>query len=133
MPSSERSLTIGVDLVAVDRVARLLRDSPALANELFTARELDYSEGARRDEHLAARFAAKEAVVKALGNDLGGQLIWSQIEVVNDPKGRPHVHLHGEAAAAARRQGVVVVELSMSHSGGMALAQALVIRSNRAG
>ncbi|HTU01722.1 MAG TPA: holo-ACP synthase, partial [Candidatus Sulfotelmatobacter sp.] len=78
-----------MDLVSVNRFARLLREHPDATRELFTAVELASCAGKRRRlEHLAARFAAKEAVLKLLGTGLGPRMRWADIEVTNDPDGR---------------------------------------------
>jgi holo-[acyl-carrier protein] synthase len=111
-------------------MTRLLRESPDLVEEVFTAREVEYAGGPSRAQHLAARFAAKEAVLKALGTGLDSRMRWREVEVVNDPGGRPRIRLHGEVAALARQQRVTVVEVSMSHTGGLALAQVVMLRGD---
>jgi holo-[acyl-carrier protein] synthase len=121
-------MSVGVDLVDVARLERLLAGIPGNAMGVFTARELTYCGGKkRRSEHLAARFAAKEAVLKAIGTGLGPRMRWTDVEVVNDVFGRPHVKLSGEVATAARRKGLGEITISMSHSGGMAIAQAVAL------
>jgi holo-[acyl-carrier protein] synthase len=114
---------VGTDVVAVQRVLALLSRQPSLAPRVFTARELSYCEGRRRrGEHLAARFAAKEAVLKALGTGLGTRMRWTDVEVVNGFNGRPRACLHGEVAAAARRCGMRHLDISLSHAAGLAVA-----------
>jgi holo-[acyl-carrier protein] synthase len=125
---------IGVDLVAVTRIERLLHEHADMADELFTPGEIAYCKPKRRRmEHLAARFAAKEAVLKALGTGLGRRMSWTEVEVVNDRLGRPLVRLHGEVARWAAGHGLVEVDVSLSHTDGMAIAQAVaVVRSREA-
>ncbi|MBC3841464.1 holo-[acyl-carrier-protein] synthase [Streptacidiphilus sp. 4-A2] len=120
---------IGTDLVAVARVAELLTGQPELAERIFTARELAYcaSRGRRRAEHLAARFAAKEAVLKALGTGAAAGVEWTDVEVVNGIGGRPDLRLHGRAAALARRRGVRQAEISLTHTAGLAAANAMLL------
>ena len=103
---------LGIDLIEVSRVERALARHPRLAQRLFTAEELRYARARRRPgRHLAARFAAKEAAVKALGLDDGFGL--GEIEVV---AGRPPgIRLSGRAAAAAAEQGVEL-RVSLTHS-----------------
>lgn len=114
---------IGADLVSVDRVASVLAAQPDLAREVFTARELRYAAARRRgNEHLAARFAAKEAVFKALGTGLSRGMRWRDVEVVNAANGRPRLLLAGRADLAARRAGVWSAQISLSHAAGFALA-----------
>jgi holo-[acyl-carrier protein] synthase len=111
---------VGIDLLEIDRLERALERHPRLAKRVFTQAERDYAgERARPARHLAARFAAKEAVVKALG--LSGGFGLAQIEVVaGEP---PTVKLAGAAAdAAAGRR----VEVSLTHSHDFAAAVAIV-------
>jgi holo-[acyl-carrier protein] synthase len=119
---------LGTYIVAVQRLAALLADQPALSRRVFTARELSYCEGRRRTgEHLAVRFAAKEAVLKALGAGLGARMRWTDVEVVNGLSGRPEVRLHGQAAVAARRRRMHQIDVSLSHTAGLAIACAAVV------
>lgn len=121
-------LAIGVDLVEVERVRRLLEDNPAAEAELFTPREIGYCAGRRnRYAHLAARFAAKEATLKALGTGLGPRLRWTDVEIRNEPLGRPRLHLHGAAADLAGAPGSWTGEVSLSHTGDYALAQTVLL------
>ena len=123
---AERLAGIGLDIVEVARLERLVAENPGLEPELFTAGELEYcAHRRRRSEHLAARFAAKEAVLKAFGTGLRQRLRWSDIEVVSEASGRPRIELHGEVALWARRRSITEVLISMSHSGGYAVAQAV--------
>jgi holo-[acyl-carrier protein] synthase len=110
---------VGIDLLEIDRLERALRRRPRLAERLFTAAERSYAaERARPARHLAARFAAKEAVVKALG--LSGGFGLREIEVVaGEP---PTVRLSGGAAAAA---GEREIEISLTHSRDYAAAVAI--------
>src|SRR5262245_59726812 len=114
------SSSIGIDLLEIDRLERALERYPRLAERVFTRAERDYAAArARPGRHLAARFAAKEAVVKALG--LRGVFGLGQIEVVaGEP---PTVKLAGPAAVAA---GGRRVEVSLTHSRDFAAAVAIV-------
>ena len=107
---------IGVDLVEVDRMRRTLARTPALVERLFTDAERAYCER-RRDptERFAVRFAAKEAVMKALGVGLGA-VGWHEVEVVRAESGRPSLALTGRAADLAAELGVVRWHLTMSHT-----------------
>ncbi len=79
-------------------------------------------------EHLAARFAAKEAVLKALGTGLGRRMAWTEVEVVNDPAGRPLIRLHGGVAEWAADRGLTEVDVSLSHTEQLAIAQAIAVQ-----
>ena len=107
---------VGIDVVQVARIERALARTPGLAGRLFT----DGERALPRAESLAARFAAKEAVAKALGAP--GGLRWRDAEVVNDPGGRPRLVLHGGVAEEAAAQGITTWHLSLSHDGGVATA-----------
>ena len=107
---------VGVDVVEVARLQRALARTPRLAGRLFT----DAEQALTRSDSLAARFAAKEAVAKALGAP--GGLRWRDAEVISDPGGRPRLVLHGGVAEEAAAQGITAWHLSLSHDGGLATA-----------
>lgn len=117
----------GIDLVEVARIAEMLeRHGDAFLARCFTAGEQAYA-GARkrRDEHLAGRFAAKEAVLKALGTGWTSGIAWTDVEVVLLPSGQPTVALHGRAAELAAAQGITDWVLSISHTDAHAMASAI--------
>lgn len=118
-------MTVGVDLVAVCRLRRMLEEVPGALERVFTERELRRCAGPRAAERLAARYAAKEAVLKAIGTGISGRLALIDVEIIREPSGRPVVLLHAAAAEHATRQGIESVAVSMSHSEGMALACAV--------
>jgi holo-[acyl-carrier protein] synthase len=133
-PRGELAVRVGVDLVSVGRLERLLSEHPDKIGELFTPGEIAYCDGKRRRlEHLAARFAAKEAVLKAFGTGLARRMAWTEVEVVNDKVGRPVIVLHGEVAAWAVKSGVGNVDVSLAHSDGIAIAQAVAVGRARTG
>jgi holo-[acyl-carrier protein] synthase len=106
---------IGVDAVLVERFIASLARTPGLEERLFTA-----AERGRPDESLAARFAAKEAVAKAIGAPKG--LSWHDVEVHSEEGGRPRLSVTGAVADAATALGIARWHLSLSHDGGMAVA-----------
>jgi holo-[acyl-carrier protein] synthase len=112
---------VGIDVVPVARFAAALRRTPAMAERLFTAAERVTESGAPRSpESLAARFAAKEALAKALGAP--GGMVWTDAEVRTDAAGRPSLVVTGTVAAVAAELGVTSWHLSLSHDGGVAAA-----------
>lgn len=114
-------VAVGIDVVLVERFGKALERTPLLADRLFTDSERTTSSGnPRSPESLAARFAAKEAVAKALGAPAG--LRWHDCEVVTDPDGRPWLTVSGTVAAVAVERGVSRWHLSLSHDGGIASA-----------
>ena len=106
---------IGVDLVDIPRFERTLERTPRLVERLFAE-----SERARHPRSLAARFAAKEALIKALGGP--GGLRWHDMVIEANEHGDPEFTLSGTVAAAAEAQGVTSVHVSMSHDAGIATA-----------
>jgi holo-[acyl-carrier protein] synthase len=114
-------VAVGIDVVLVERFARALVRTPLLGDRLFTdAERVTRSGNPRSPESLAARFAAKEAVAKALGAPAG--LHWHDCEVVTDPDGRPWLTVSGTVASAATELGITRWHLSLSHDGGIASA-----------
>jgi holo-[acyl-carrier protein] synthase len=112
---------VGIDVVPVARFAETLQRTPSLAARLFTAAELVTASGApRTPESLAARFAAKEALAKAVG--AGGGMLWTDAEVSVDEAGRPSLAVRGTVAARAASLGVTHWHVSLSHDGGVAAA-----------
>lgn len=114
-------LGVGVDLIRVERVAKL---SDAACSRLFTASELEFAalHPDRRSEKLAGRFAAKEAVLKALGTGLSQGIRWHDVVISQGSKGEPTVLLTGKAKEVADSLGTQKVLLSISHDGGLAIA-----------
>ena len=106
---------IGVDVVLVTRFEQQLRRTPALRERLFVPAERELN-----TRSLAARFAAKEAVAKALGAPAG--MNWQDCQVVMDAAGAPQVQVSGTVAAVAEQKGVKRWHLSLSHDGDVATA-----------
>ena len=107
---------LGIDAVEVDRFRRILERTPGVAQRLFTRTERDY--GASFSDpvpRLAARFAAKEAAMKALGVGLGA-FAFHDVEVVNASSGAPRLRVSGRAAALAGRRGVTSFQVSITHT-----------------
>ncbi len=121
-------LGTGIDIVLVSRIHALReRWGETRLRRIFTPGELSYCLGLRDvASSLAARFAAKEAVFKALGTGVGRAGRWVDVEVVRDERGCPTVRLHGRAARAAERAGVRGIHLSLSHTGPMAIASVVL-------
>jgi len=121
-----RLIGLGVDLVDVDQLRRALVRTPTLTERLFTTTERTYAESARDPaERYAVRFAAKEAVMKALGVGLGA-IDWHDVEVVrNAESGAPSLRITGRAAALADSAGVSGWLVSLTHTSSS--AQAVVI------
>jgi holo-[acyl-carrier protein] synthase len=120
---------VGTDIVSVERITVLIRDrGAAFLERWFTVREIDYClTKAVPGRHFAARFAAKEAVAKALSMAWDGPLPWRSIEIVNDPRGVPSARLSGPVADAAVRAGISEIKVSLSHCDEYATAVAIAV------
>ena len=117
---------IGVDIAEIDRIRKAIGGA-AFVSRVFTVGEQEYckARGSHCAASYAARFAAKEALVKALGTGfVGGS--WHDIEVVVNERGRPDIRLTGFFAAEAERQGVSRIFVSLSHSQEYAVAQVVL-------
>ncbi len=117
----------GVDLVHIPRIARVWQDhGQRFLDRVYTPAEQKYCLALRDPViRLSGRFAAKEAVMKALGTGWRGGVEWTDIETLPDPLSRPLVTLHGATADLARTLGIAQLVISISHSGDYAMASAL--------
>jgi holo-[acyl-carrier protein] synthase len=118
---------MGIDLAEVARVeAAIARHGRTFLERVFTPLEIGYCERHHnRVERYAARFAAKEATMKALGTGWRRGVRWVDIEVANLPGGRPTLQLHGRTKQLAEEQGVRHIALSLTHTSGLAFAQVI--------
>jgi holo-[acyl-carrier protein] synthase len=114
----------GVDLCEVVRIKDAIgRHGRRFLERVYTEREIAYAERtANRYERYAARFAAKEAGMKALGTGWRGGVRWRDFEVTNLPSGRPTLQFHGKAAEYAQKLGVENISLSITHTSAQAMA-----------
>lgn len=118
---------IGCDLVAVARIKRTIENNSRFVDKLFTTGEIAYcSSKANPAQSYAARFAAKEAVMKALGTGWDGKVNWQDIEVQVNEFGCPSILLHNGAAQLAAQKGVNNIQISLSHEKEHALAFAVL-------
>lgn len=112
---------VGIDVAEIDRFEAALERTPGMARRLFVDAELMLPSGERRGiASLAARFAAKEALAKALGAPPG--LLWTDVEVYVEDSGRPRLRVQGTVAARAEELGVGSWHISLSHDAGVASA-----------
>ncbi len=116
-------LCSGVDLIEIERVQEAIeRHGDRFLNRIFTPFEL--AEVLDNSASLAVRFAAKEAVAKALGTGIG-VVCWQDIEIRRGPERQPELHLHGAAAQMAEQLGLVQWSISLSHTQNIAIAMAV--------
>lgn len=118
---------IGVDIIEIERIAQSIsRFGPRFLRRVYTRQELAYCQG--RVASLAARWAAKEAVSKALGVGIG-DVSWQEIEVVSDVNQCPTIRLHGAAAKLAQRREISGFAVSLSHAKDYAVAFVIAQKS----
>jgi len=117
---------VGIDIIEIPRVEKALQ-LQAFIHKVFTAAEQTYCEGRgrQRTASYAARFAGKEAVLKALGTGFSGGS-WQDIEIIPDEQGQPHVILRGYFAGIAEQLGVSRIHISLTHARAYAAAQAVL-------
>ena len=119
---------IGVDMLEIARMERVIERRPSFLKRVFTKEERAYCDRrARPAEHYAARFAAREAVLQALGTGFSGGIGFKDVSVANDESGRPVAVLKGRAAEVAAERGVQEVALSLSHTRDVAVANAVLV------
>ena len=118
---------LGSDLLDVARVEQKLQEDSGFAASLFTPLEIRYCEGKHHPaQHYAARFAAKEALLKALGTGWRDGLSWHEIEIRRDELGRPVIALSGRVEQLAREQRVARVHVSLTHTAAFAAATVIL-------
>ena len=121
-------LSIGVDIIEVYRIRESIARTPQFAERVYTAAEREYceSKGVAAAQSYAARFAAKEAFLKALKTGWRGKISWHDIEVVSGEDGVPDLVITGEAAVILKERGADRVHISLSHTTDHAVAQVLL-------
>jgi holo-[acyl-carrier protein] synthase len=122
---------IGTDIVECLRIGRMIEQHGELfLNRVYTEREVRYCQARKRAvEHFAGRWAAKEAILKCLGSGWRKGLCWTDMEIRNDPSGKPVVLLCGAAKESAQQLRITDIQLSISHCRAYATAHAVAVRS----
>ena len=120
---------IGIDIVEIPRLSRVSKKwGKAFLEKVYTDRELAYAKSKRFPyQHLAARFAAKEAIFKALGEVERNFVGWKNIEILNDAYGKPVVHWHGDAERTRKNRNLKGAVVSLSHTENYAVASAMLV------
>ena len=123
-------ISIGIDIIEVARIREVLLRTPRFADRVFTAAERQYcdSRGVVASQHYAARFAAKEAALKALQTGWRGGISWQDVEVAARESGAPFLIFRGEVLAVFEKFGATATHLSMSHTSEHAIAQVILER-----
>ena len=125
---------IGTDIIECDRIAQMLaRHGERFTNHVYTEEEFRYCSGKKiAEQHFAGRWAAKEAVLKALGTGWAAGITWTDAEVVIQAGGKPTIRLHRGAAQKATELGITEVLISISHCKAYAMATAIAVGVERA-
>ena len=120
----------GIDIVDIPRMRDAIdKWGESFLGKVFTKREIDYSSSKRfSPQHFAARFAAKEAVIKAFGQPRQHPLRWTDIEVVNDNEGKPVIRFHNDALTLKKKKKICNAVISMSHTHQYAVAHAILVQ-----
>ncbi len=123
-------ISIGIDIIEVARIREVLARTPRFADRVFTAAERAYcdSRGAVAAQHYAARFAAKEAALKALHTGWRGGIGWQDVEIISRESGAPFLILHGLVKELFEKEGATAAHLSMSHTSEHAIAEVVLER-----
>jgi holo-[acyl-carrier protein] synthase len=121
-------VSIGIDIVEVYRISETLTRTPRFAERVFTEKERAYCEakGAAAAQSYAARFAAKEAFLKALKTGWRGKITWHDMEILNDADGVPNLEIAGEARRLMENLGADKIHLSISHTSEHAVAEVIL-------
>ena len=116
----------GIDIVEIKRIKNILNKwGDRFLKRIYTEKEKKYCEKKKNMYiHLAARFAAKEALVKMLGTGMK-QIKWTEIEITNNRKGKPEINLYGKALLIAKQQEISIIHISISHEKEYAVAQVI--------
>ena len=124
---------IGIDIVEIKRLERVSRRwGKVFLDKVYTDKELKYANSRRfPHQHLAARFAAKEAIFKGLGEVERNFVGWKNIEILNDAYGKPVVYWHGDAEKVRKKRKIKGAIVSLSHTDHYAVASALLVFSKQ--
>ena len=122
------SVYCGVDIIEIDRIKKSIEEMGSFKERVFTGKEIEYCDkrNKARYESFAARFAGKEAVLKALGTGLAEGLEWKMVEILNDEKGKPYVVLSQKALELYEGMGAIDIDISVSHCGSYAVAYVVI-------
>lgn len=121
-------VSIGIDIVEVYRIAETIERTPRFVERVYTPHERVYcdAKGAAAAQSYAARFAAKEAFLKALKTGWRGKITWQDMEILNDEQGVPALEIKGEARKLLENSGANKIHLSISHTTDHAVAQVIL-------
>ena len=120
---------IGIDITEVSRIESLAEQHAKFLTRVYTEREITYCNRKKNKyQHFAARFAAKESVLKARGVGWSQEIKWTDIEVVNEPNGRPRINTYGAVKNIMEQKKVKEIIVSLSHTSSYAIASAQLVK-----
>lgn len=118
----------GIDIIEVERIEKVFSKHENFIRRVYTENEVKYCQSKKNCfQHYAARFASKEAVLKAFGTGLRGKMKWTDIETLNEESGRPYVNLYGRARELAMEKNIGEISISLSHCNDYAVAHVLLV------
>ncbi|MGR3293048.1 MAG: holo-ACP synthase [Candidatus Scalindua sp.] len=118
----------GIDIIEISRIEKVFGTHKNFLRRVYTSDEVEYCQSKKNCyQHYAARFASKEAVLKALGTGLRDRMKWTDIETLNDELGKPYVNLYGRAKELATEKNINEISVSLSHCKEYAIAHVLLI------
>ncbi|KKO20980.1 MAG: holo-[acyl-carrier-protein] synthase [Candidatus Brocadia sp.] len=119
---------VGIDIVEIRRIEKLFSANEDFLRRIYTEKEVEYcNQKKNKYQHFAARFASKEAMFKALGTGWADKMKWTDIELLNDKKGRPYLNLYGRVKELADEKRIGDISVSLSHCHDYAIAQVLLV------
>lgn len=120
---------IGTDIVECERIERMIQKHDRIfLDRVYTPAEIEYCTSRKPNvQHFAGRWAAKEAILKAIGTGWSRGILWTDLEILNEPGGQPRVHLSGVALRISTERGIAEMLISISHTHGYATAFATAV------
>ncbi|MDR4503988.1 MAG: holo-ACP synthase [Candidatus Scalindua sp.] len=122
----------GIDIIEVKRIERVFISHMGFLRRVFTEDEVKYCQSKKNCfQHYAARFASKEAVLKAFGTGLREKMKWTDVETLNEESGKPYINLYGRVKELAIEKNICEISISLSHCKEYAVAHALLVTRNK--
>ncbi len=121
----------GIDIIEIKRIEKVFGTHKNFIRRVYTEDEVKYCQSKRKCyQHFAARFASKEAVLKAFGTGMRDRMKWTDIETLNEDSGKPYINLYGRAKELATEKNIGEISISLSHCNDYAIAHALLVPVN---
>lgn len=122
----------GIDIVNIEEIEVIIRKwDRSFVDKVFSEREIEYCDvKVNRFQHYAVKFSAKEAFMKALDAGICHGIAWNEIEILNDPLGKPYVELRGNALEISKQKNIKQVFISVSHDNGLGVAMVVLEKNN---